>query len=232
MPFFLQPFAKYADFTGRARRAEYWWFFITQIVAYTLIFAFSVTGGSLESSPSILLVCGGLFACACFPPSLAVTVRRLHDSGRSAFWLLLYLPTTLSSLLAVNETITNHGIPSENPMFSGLGSIASLALLVLMCLPGTTGPNRFGNDPKGGSMDMPRIFDTSETEPALEQNNDNPHKPIFDFGPTAKSQNVTATERDLPDMPMAQSAAPALDPMRSATGFSAPARPVFGKRGR
>lgn len=69
----------------------------------------------------------GLFALFAFIPSIAVTVRRLHDRDMSGWW---YLGFTLAGILPL------------------VGLIASLVFLVLLLLPGTSGSNRFGPDPK------------------------------------------------------------------------------------
>jgi uncharacterized membrane protein YhaH (DUF805 family) len=72
-------------------------------------------------SPGIL---GGLYALAVLIPSIAVTVRRLHDTDRSGWWILLGL------------------IPL----------VGTIILLVFVCLDGTPGPNRFGTNPKQSAM--------------------------------------------------------------------------------
>lgn len=64
-------------------------------------------------------------------PSIAVSIRRLHDRDMSGWW---YLGLTLAGLIPI------------------IGFLASIALLVLMALPGTPGPNRFGPDPKDPSQ--------------------------------------------------------------------------------
>jgi len=74
---FLEPLKKYATFNGRARRKEYWYF----VLFCTLInIAFGVFG---------LRIISDVFALAVFIPSIAVGVRRMHDTGRSGWWLLL-----------------------------------------------------------------------------------------------------------------------------------------------
>ncbi len=82
MPF-LQPFIKYVDFSGRATRLEFWSFtvmnFIIALVLYLL--AFTVGWGFF-----IIVVVYGI---AVFLPTWGVWVRRLHDTGRSGWWLLL-----------------------------------------------------------------------------------------------------------------------------------------------
>lgn len=87
-------FSKYATFSGRARRAEYWWFVLFNILAnIVLSIADSVVLGvgsraMHDGGPQLL---SGLYSLAVFLPSLAVGVRRLHDTGRSGWWLLIWL---------------------------------------------------------------------------------------------------------------------------------------------
>lgn len=108
---------KYACFTGRARRKEYWMFvlfnFLIAIVAQ--IIDALLTGGLLVFVAYISLLL----------PALGVIVRRLHDTDRSGWWILISL------------------IPIIGP----------IVLLIFMCLEGTRGGNRFGPDPKA-DMDL------------------------------------------------------------------------------
>ena len=75
--------SNYVNFQGRARRSEYWFWFLA-------VFLASVVGGIIDSMIGTYLF-GALIALGTFLPSLAVAVRRLHDSGRSGFWLFLGL---------------------------------------------------------------------------------------------------------------------------------------------
>ena len=70
--------SKYATFTGRARRSEYWWF---------LLFEFLMMAAASTINDKL----SGLVSLALLLPALAVGVRRLHDIGRSGWWLLLSL---------------------------------------------------------------------------------------------------------------------------------------------
>lgn len=73
-------FRKYADFTGRATRSEYWWFFLFYFLA--------TAAGSLIHD-----AVGGLISLACLVPSLAAAARRLHDTNRSGWWqLIVFIP--------------------------------------------------------------------------------------------------------------------------------------------
>ncbi|WP_197412552.1 DUF805 domain-containing protein [Novosphingobium sp. Fuku2-ISO-50] len=125
----LLPYRRYAEFSGRSRRREYWSFmlFIWLVyVALNVLFGrhemVSGPGGMFVSSGLFggVGIVGGLFSLFSLIPHLAVTVRRLHDQDRSGWLLLLGL------------------IP-----FLGW-----FALLVLMCLEGTHGANSYGPDPK------------------------------------------------------------------------------------
>ena len=140
MEWMLMPLRRYAEFSGRSRRKEYWMFallnVIVMFVILALIFAggFSISamqGGSPPEAPGVLFWLGaGLMAIyflAVIVPSIAVIVRRLHDRDMSGWW---YLGFILLSMIPV------------------IGFLASIAMLVIFCLPGTPGPNRFGADPK------------------------------------------------------------------------------------
>ncbi len=113
MNWYLEVLKKYAVFNGRARRKEYWMFFL-----FNLIIAFVL--GSIEGivgSPAIVSTLYGLFILI---PGLAVTVRRLHDTGRSGWWVLVSLV----------------------PFFG------AIILLIFMVLDGHSGENQYGMNPK------------------------------------------------------------------------------------
>jgi uncharacterized membrane protein YhaH (DUF805 family) len=129
MHWMILPYRRYAEFSGRSRRKEYWMFvlfYVLVFVALDVLFGTRdvVTGPGRYYYGSRLVggggVVGGLFWLGSLIPHLAVSVRRLHDQDRSGWLLLLLL------------------IP-----FLGW-----FALLVLMCLEGTHGANRYGPDPK------------------------------------------------------------------------------------
>jgi uncharacterized membrane protein YhaH (DUF805 family) len=75
---------KYADFSGRASRAEFWCFFLFYIIAEIILQILD----SMLNTGGILL---SIFVLAVFIPSIAVEVRRLHDIGKSGWWLLISL---------------------------------------------------------------------------------------------------------------------------------------------
>ena len=104
-------FQKYADFSGRARRSEYWWWFVFQLGVVTVLgvltAALSNDGGSVASTMFALAWLGLTI------PSLAVSVRRLHDTGRSGwYWLIGSVP--LVGAIIVFVALASAGDPSEN----------------------------------------------------------------------------------------------------------------------
>jgi uncharacterized membrane protein YhaH (DUF805 family) len=111
---YLNAMRRYATFSGRAGRSEYWFFVLTVSLGTMVLLAIDAVTGTYSPSYFIGLL-SGVWGAAHIIPGLAVSVRRLHDIDRSGWWLLL------------------GGIP-----------IGNLVLLVFHCLRGTPGPNRFG----------------------------------------------------------------------------------------
>lgn len=144
LEYMLMPFRRYAEFSGRSRRMEYWAFTLLNVIVYAVIVILAMVMGfslstltELESGNAssaamgggvmVLTGVGGLYFLASFIPSLAVAIRRLHDRDMSGWW---YLGFAVMGIVPF------------------VGWIASIAFLVILCLPGTPGHNRFGADPK------------------------------------------------------------------------------------
>ena len=88
MNWYLEVLKKYAVFTGRARRKEYWYFFLFNIIISIVLGVIDGVIGS--SSPEAGMgIMGGIYTLAVLIPNIAVTVRRLHDTDRSGWWLLI-----------------------------------------------------------------------------------------------------------------------------------------------
>jgi uncharacterized membrane protein YhaH (DUF805 family) len=141
MHWMILPFKRYAEFTGRSRRMEYWMFTLFNVIVMVVLALIAFGGLNMANlaDPAsdemiIASLTGGfglivlLYFLVILVPSIAVTVRRLHDRNMSGWW---YLGFFVGGLLPY------------------VGLLFSIALLVLMLLPGTPGPNRFGDDPKG-----------------------------------------------------------------------------------
>ena len=122
---------KYCDFNGRARRSEYWWYVLGyQILSWVVNGIFFATiryedlindPMSLYTSPGMIVM--SIIGLALLLPSLGVSVRRLHDTGRSGLWLLLML------------------IPCVNLVFA-------ILLIVWMCQDSQPMTNEYGPSPK------------------------------------------------------------------------------------
>ncbi|ARO27143.1 DUF805 domain-containing protein [Rhizobium sp. S9] len=124
---------KYATFSGRASRSEYWWFALFYfLVLFAIGLACLVTASfsdlrdGVPPPVALLLFIGGLIWLAMFLPQVAVQVRRFHDRNISGWW---YLALFVCGFVPY------------------VGFIAGIAVLVISVLPGTEGPNRFGPDP-------------------------------------------------------------------------------------
>jgi len=165
----LRPLQNYANFSGRASRAEFWWFFLfTMIIYFVLMFAIGGSLGALtpasvaSSGLGLTMMVVGLFWLALIVPMIAVQVRRLHDTDRSGWWLgafwLLYIAyivaafRTVASFQTAPGTPPNLGGAAMFGIFGLLFFVYSIVLLVFFCLRGTTGPNRFGDDPYGADV--------------------------------------------------------------------------------
>jgi uncharacterized membrane protein YhaH (DUF805 family) len=132
------------DFKGRLNRGKYW--FIT--IANMLIFAaFLLTAVSVHSAP--LGILAGLVAVPPFISALAVTVKRLHDRGKSAWWVLLFyiLPIMLSGAKEILASLEGAAFAAA-VIVAIIGTVISIwAFVEIGCLRGTRGPNRYGPDP-------------------------------------------------------------------------------------
>jgi uncharacterized membrane protein YhaH (DUF805 family) len=95
-------YSNYAKFDGRSRRSEYWYFALFVFVAYlagvVLAKALGSIAGILGTTASIVLVA---FWLATLVPSIAVGIRRLHDTGRSGWWLLIGLIPIIGSIVLI-----------------------------------------------------------------------------------------------------------------------------------
>jgi uncharacterized membrane protein YhaH (DUF805 family) len=100
---------RYAQFTGRADRAEFWWYFLANIIVYVVL-------NILIAISSIFWVLYVIYALGVLIPGIAVGIRRLHDTDKSGWWLLISL------------------IPL----------IGAIVLIVFWATEGTPGPNRYG----------------------------------------------------------------------------------------
>ena len=126
MEYMIMPLKRYADFSGRSRRKEYWMFVLFQMLLLVPIMLLAILLGSPSDDPitpfgsiAVLFVVVVYFLVFLIP-GIAVQVRRFHDQDKSGWFILLgFIPY-----------------------------VGGIILFVFMCLEGTRGPNRFGPDPK------------------------------------------------------------------------------------
>lgn len=130
MEWMLMPLRRYADFSGRSRRQEYWMFVLFQMLVYFALVMLLLAGlpwSEMDTNPDaepgllvwVAFALMGMFWLFTVIPSIAVHVRRFHDQDLSGWMYLLVL------------------IPY----------LGGLVVFVFMCIGGTRGPNRYGDDP-------------------------------------------------------------------------------------
>ena len=117
--YFKLALSRYAEFTGRSRRSEYWYFTLVNVL---ISMAFNVLSIATDGS-GIITGISGLVSLALFIPGIAVAVRRLHDVGKSGWWLLI--------------------------AFTGIGLFLLLYWYVKDSEPGA---NEYGPNPKTGAV--------------------------------------------------------------------------------
>jgi uncharacterized membrane protein YhaH (DUF805 family) len=130
MEWMLLPFRRYAEFSGRSRRKEYWMFFLFNILVVMAIVAVGLGlmfAGDEDIGTMVLAIGLSAYCLAAFIPGLAVQVRRFHDQDKSGWFVLL-----------------------------GFIPLGSLVVLIFMLIEGTPGPNQYGPDPKAESRPVPQ----------------------------------------------------------------------------
>ena len=93
MEYFTGALKKYADFTGRARRKEYWMFVLFYLIFYIVL--------SVIDSFIGTMILSGLFSLALLVPSISIAARRLHDTGRTGWWQLIALIPLLGTIVLI-----------------------------------------------------------------------------------------------------------------------------------
>jgi len=119
MNWYLEALKKYAVFSGRSRRKEYWYFFLFNSIFYLILLIIDTLTGTYNQENGMGLLTM-IYFIAVLLPSLGLSVRRLHDTNRRGWWILL-------SLIPI---------------------IGAIVLLIFMVQDSTPGENRFGSNPK------------------------------------------------------------------------------------
>jgi uncharacterized membrane protein YhaH (DUF805 family) len=131
-------FENYANFNGRARRSEYWYFVLAQIlIVFGMVAIGSFLGMLFDNSEDGFFIAFGFFGLyflAILIPYLALIVRRMHDIGKSGwFYLVRFIPV-----------------------------IGGIWILVLLCTEGNFGSNKYGTDPKEEFDEINKIGSVEE----------------------------------------------------------------------
>ena len=129
---------KYANFSGRASRSEFWFFTLFILIVYTIsiLIIFKI---SLQ-----FLWVFGVFAIGMIVPALSVTVRRLHDINKSGWFILLPLPAEL--VAKIFERSSESFGPGLSIIFSIIAIVLYVYLFALYCKDGDKKNNRFGKN--------------------------------------------------------------------------------------
>ena len=143
MEYMLLPLKRYAEFSGRSRRKEYWLFFLLNIIVYVIIGAILVAGGlggemlseggidDYDGELGLIGITGGLLAAVwalgTLIPNIALQVRRLHDLGQTGW---IYLGVIIAGFIPL------------------VGFLVQIGYLIWMAFPGNAGANQYGEDPK------------------------------------------------------------------------------------
>ena len=138
MSWYLEALKKYAQFYGRARRKEYWYFALFNVLVTLGLMVLTGVAAMLigHSDPSVVMTAFTiplfLYMLAMFIPSLAVTVRRLHDTGRSGWWYFIaFVPF-----------------------------VGGIILFIFTLLEGDPGPNMYGPNPRA-EVSYPPVYPVS-----------------------------------------------------------------------
>jgi uncharacterized membrane protein YhaH (DUF805 family) len=156
-------FKNYFKFSGRATRAEYWWWFLfTVLIGYGLDVIDNFTGSMGYAGPSLL---GVLFKLSTIVPSFALGVRRLHDINRTGWWLLVWgffpmaaigIGILLVSFLVLDNLLMLTVIGFATLIgFGILGIIGVIITIVWAIKKGDYGLNKYGLDPRQPTSQRP-----------------------------------------------------------------------------
>ena len=126
MNWYLEVLQKYAVFSGRARRKEYWFFALFNVLISVVLGFVDLAMGTISTTSGVGLL-GGLYALCVLLPSLGVSVRRLHDTDRSGWWYWI-------SLLPI---------------------VGGIVLFIFVLLASDEGDNKYGPNPHGSVAPPP-----------------------------------------------------------------------------
>lgn len=90
MSWYLQALKRWSDFNGRSRRKEYWMFLLFNVIVSIVLGIIDMLIGTYSMNTGVGVL-SGVYMLVVLIPGIAVTIRRLHDTGRSGWWILIAL---------------------------------------------------------------------------------------------------------------------------------------------
>ena len=132
----------YAVFEGRSTRSEFWWFLLATII---VAFFFGVATIPLSFVPYAFYLVVYAFVLVMFTPTLAVIIRRLHDTGRSALWSIGFVLSVIYDLAGL---LNAPGLDAVSLPVGIALRVYVIVLIVFVALPGENGDNRYGAAPR------------------------------------------------------------------------------------
>jgi uncharacterized membrane protein YhaH (DUF805 family) len=125
---------KYILYQGRARRKEYWMFALFSAICGMIL--------------GLIPVLGPLYSLAAIVPSVCLGIRRLHDIGKSGWWVLIFYGIIIAAVLVIFV-----GLLGDMSFFTVIGTVGLIAgciiFLVFLCQDSQPGANQYGPNPKG-----------------------------------------------------------------------------------
>ena len=155
--------SQYFVFNGRARRSEFWFWVLATILVRILVAALEFILGLSYDGSGVL---SGILNLLIFFPGLAVTFRRLHDIGRSGWWIGCFYLSIIFYFILIIFAVSGATVSNSNTnLLAGIGIFSlifvigilvyAIVLLVFFCQDSEAGPNKYGPNPKNlGNYDI------------------------------------------------------------------------------
>lgn len=148
-------FKNYVNFRGRTSRSEFWWFFLFVVAVSVALYIISEVGIATSADPQLWntvaqvgTIMNLVWFLATILPVSAIWFRRLHDSNKSGWWYVLTVASGIGGfVLFALSALQNQILFSAGMGLVIVSGISGIALLIFALLPGTPGPNRYGESP-------------------------------------------------------------------------------------
>ncbi len=204
-------FRKYGDFSGRAPRPEYWWWLVGYVIAGSILATIDTFIVSLVDQEDAFSPLYLVFVLAVLLPSLAVTSRRLHDTGKSGWWLLVWIGITSIGWIpfALGVAAFALGLLDDwsgtnvefIPLILGgfLTLVVQVSVFIWMILwlarQGDAGPNSYGPSPQPAAAAVPPAPVQAGAAPPLE---DGSYAAAGEEAPPAGDAGYASPEAEAP----------------------------------